>query len=269
MATSVLAATIRCPHCGAEVEEPMPADACLHFYECAQCKTLLTPRAGDCCVFCSYGSAPCPSARESAVRRGQWLTWATLAYNSLEGLLSVVAAALAGSVALLGFGIDSFIEVAASLAAMWRLRADRDLARRGQAELWTLRVIGVCFLLLAAYIGLDAAIALLRRAEPQESRLGIGIAAASLLVMPLLARRKRRVATRLASKALRAEARQTDICAYLSLILLVGLALNAAVGWWWADPVAALVMVPLIGWEGIGGLRGQPACDECLPVRAA
>jgi divalent metal cation (Fe/Co/Zn/Cd) transporter len=246
----------------------MPPDACLHFYQCTQCKALLTPEAGDCCVFCSFGSSPCPPAREGAVRRGQWLIWATAGYNGLEGLLSVVAAGLAGSVALLGFGIDSFIEVAASLAAMWRLRADRDPARRAHTERRTLRLIGFSFLLLAAYILFDAVSALWRHAEPNESRLGIGIAVASLIVMPFLARGKRRVAARLASKALSAEARQTDICAYLSVILLAGLALNATVGWWWADPLAALIMVPLIGWEGIKGLSGPVTCDDCLPVRA-
>ncbi len=245
----------------------MPTDACLHFYECAQCKALLTPEAGDCCVFCSFGSSPCPPVREAAVRRGQWLTWVTVGYNCLEGLLSVVAAALAGSVALLGFGIDSFIEVAASLLAVWRLHSDQDPARRARAEHRALRLIGWSFLVLGAYIGFDAASALWRHAQPNESRLGIGIAIASLLVMPMLARGKRRVAARLASKALSAEARQTDICAYLSVILLAGLALNAIAGWWWADPVAALTMVPLIGWEGVKGLRGRTVCDDCFPVR--
>ncbi len=269
MSSPVLTATIRCPRCDTEAEEAMPTDACLHFYECAQCKTLLAPKAGDCCVFCSYGSSPCPPVRERAVRRGRWLIWATVAYNSLEGLLSVVAAALAGSVALVGFGIDSFIEVAASLVAVWRLDADQDPGRRARAEHRALRLIGATFLLLAAYIAFDAIAALWRHAEPGRSRLGIGIAAASLVAMPMLARGKRRVAARLASKALSAEARQTDICVYLSVILLVGLGLNVTVGWWWADPVAALAMVPLISREGIKGLSGRPSCDACLPIAGA
>jgi divalent metal cation (Fe/Co/Zn/Cd) transporter len=201
--------------------------------------------------------------REDAVRRGQWLTWATLGYNSLEGLLSVAAALLAGSVALLGFGIDSFIEVAASLAAIARLRADRDLARRARAERRALRFIGISFLALAGYVAFDAVHAIWRHAEPAESPLGIGVAVASLIVMPVLAKRKRQVAAQLGSKALTSEARQTELCVYLSIVLLIGLALNAILGWWWADPVAALAMVPLIGWEGIEGIRGRATCEAC------
>jgi divalent metal cation (Fe/Co/Zn/Cd) transporter len=209
-----------------------------------------------------------PPARPELVRRGQWLTQATLVYNTLEGLLAVGAAVAAGSVALLGFGIDSFIEVGASLAAIWRLRIDRDSNRRALAERRALRIIGASFLLLALYVALDAADSLWRRATPRGSWLGIGVALASLVVMPWLARRKRRVAAGLQSGALRAEARQTEICVYLSAILLLGLALNAAAGWWWADPVAALAMVPLIAWEGMEGLRGRSHCDDCVPSGA-
>src|SRR6185295_9636075 len=165
--------------------------------------------------------------RSRAVRRGQWLTWVTLGYNSLEGLLSVAAGLFAGSVALVGFGVDSFIEVTASLAAIWRLRVDSDAQRRAFAERWALRVIGVCFLALAAFITVDAMRSLISRAAPERSLAGIVIAAVSLIVMPLLARAKRRVGDALASQAIRAEARQTDICMYLSAILLGGLGLNA------------------------------------------
>jgi divalent metal cation (Fe/Co/Zn/Cd) transporter len=198
------------------------------------------------------------------VRRGQWLTWATLAYNSLEGVVSVGAGLIAGSVALIGFGVDSFIEVTASLAAIWRLRVDADAHRRAFAERWALRVIGLCFLALAAYVAVDATWSLIGRAAPKESLVGIAIAAASLIVMPLLARAKRKVAQALASRAIRAEARQTDICMYLSAILLGGLGLNALFGWWWADPIAALAMVPLIAWEGREALRGRACCDDCI-----
>jgi divalent metal cation (Fe/Co/Zn/Cd) transporter len=201
--------------------------------------------------------------RVRAVRRGQWLTWSTLGYNSLEGLLSVGAGLLAGSVALIGFGVDSFIEVTASFAAIWRLRADADERRREFAERRALRIIGLCFLALAAYVAIDATRSLIGRAAPAESFLGIGIAAVSLVVMPVLARAKRQVAKALTSRAIRAEARQTDICMYLSAILLGGLGLNALFGWWWADPLAALVMVPLIVWEGREALRGHAACDDC------
>ena len=178
------------------------------------------------------------------------------------------AAVAAGSVALLGFGIDSFIEVGASLAAIWRLCVDRNSSRRALAERRALRIIGASFLLLALYVALEAAHSLWRRTTPRQSWLGIGVALASLVVMPWLARRKRRVAAGLQSGALRAEARQTEICVYLSAILLVGLALNAAAGWWWADPVAALAMVPLIAWEGLEGIRGHSQCDDCVPSGA-
>jgi divalent metal cation (Fe/Co/Zn/Cd) transporter len=201
--------------------------------------------------------------RVRAVRRGQWLTWTTLGYNSLEGLLSVSAGVLAGSVALIGFGADSFIEVTASVAAIWRLRADADERRRDFTERQALRIIGLCFLALAAYVAVDATRSLIGGAAPDESFLGIGIAAVSLVVMPVLARAKRQVAKALTSRAIRAEARQTDICMYLSAILLGGLGLNALFGWWWADPIAALLMVPLIVWEGREALRGHTACDDC------
>jgi divalent metal cation (Fe/Co/Zn/Cd) transporter len=203
------------------------------------------------------------------VRRGQWLTWATLGYNSLEGMLSVGAGLLAGSVALMGFGVDSFIEVTASLAALRRLRADSHPERREAAERRALRVIGWCFLALAAYITIDAARSLILRATPEESLPGIAIAAVSLIVMPLLARAKRKVADTLASRAIRAEARQTDICMVLSAILLGGLGLHALLGWWWTDPLAALAMVPFIAWEGLEALRGRACCDDCPEDGAA
>lgn len=204
------------------------------------------------------------TTRVRIVRRGQWLTWTTLGYNSLEGLLSVGAGLLAGSVALIGFGVDSFIEVTASVAAIWRLRVDADADRRAFAERRALRIIGLCFLALAAYIAVAATRSLIVRAAPAESLVGIVIAAVSLVVMPLLARAKREVATAIASRAIRAEARQTDICMYLSAILLGGLGLNALFGWWWADPIAALAMVPLVAWEGREALRGRAGCDDCV-----
>ena len=202
--------------------------------------------------------------RSAVVRRGQWLTWLTLAYNSLEGLLSVGAGAIAGSVALVGFGLDSFIEVTASAAAIWRLREDADTARRERAERQALRVIAVTFFALSGYIAVDSLHDLVTQAAPRTSKLGIAIAAASLVVMPVLASAKRRVASRLGSGALRAEARQTDICMYLSALLLLGLTLNAAFGWWWADPASALLMTPLIAREGLETWRGRSACcDDC------
>jgi divalent metal cation (Fe/Co/Zn/Cd) transporter len=201
--------------------------------------------------------------RQDLVRRGLLLNYATLTYNSLEGLIAIAAGLAAGSIALVGFGLDSLIEVSASVAALWRLYRDRDALRRASAERVTLRVIGALFLALGAYVTADATRALYTRSAPDESIVGIVLAASSLAVMPLLARAKRRVALAMGSGALAAEARQTVFCTYLSAILLVGLLLNATVGWWWADPVAALVMVPIIVREGIDGLRGRSICDGC------
>lgn len=201
--------------------------------------------------------------RQTVVRRGKWLTWATIAYNGLEALASMAAGLAAGSVALIGFGLDSLIELASSLSGLWRLQADASPARRADAERQALRVIGICFLLLAIYVAADASRSLINGEEPDESLLGILIAAGSLVVMPLLARAKHRVAWQLGSGALRAEARQTEICVVLSAILLGGLVAHAVAGWWWADPVAALAMAPLIAGEGIRALRGQATCARC------
>jgi divalent metal cation (Fe/Co/Zn/Cd) transporter len=200
--------------------------------------------------------------RESLVRRGQRLSWLTLVYNSLEGFVAIGAGLLAGSVALVGFGFDSAIELAASAAALWRLNADVDPVERERVERLTLKAVGILFLALALYVTLDAVNALLKQEAPDESTVGIVLAAASLVVMPLLARAKRRVAIALGSRALRAESQQTQLCTYLSAILLGGLTLNAFFGWWWADPVAALIMVPIIGKEGVEALRGNDCCDD-------
>jgi divalent metal cation (Fe/Co/Zn/Cd) transporter len=200
--------------------------------------------------------------RKRLVRRGLALSYATALYNSLEGLVAIGAGLVAGSVALVGFGVDSAIELSASAAAIWRLRSDRDAERRERSERRTLRVIGVLFLALALYVAADAARTLVYREAPRESVVGIVLAALSLVVMPLLARAKRRVAVALGSAALVAESRQTLICTYLSGILLAGLLLNAVAGWWWADPVAALAMVPFIAHEGREALRGRDACGD-------
>jgi len=200
--------------------------------------------------------------RAHLVRRGRKLEYFTVAYNSLEGLIAIVAGLIAGSIALVGFGFDSVIEVTSGLALLWRLRRDADVERRERVEAISLRVVGVCFLTLAAYVSYDAAASLLLSQPPEESIPGIVLAATSLIVMPLLVRAKRKVARGINSRAMAADAKQTELCTYLSAILLGGLLLNALVGWWWADPVAALVMVPIIIKEGIEGLRGETCCDE-------
>jgi divalent metal cation (Fe/Co/Zn/Cd) transporter len=200
--------------------------------------------------------------REDTARRGRRLQYITILWNSAECIAALVAGFLAGSIALVGFGFDSAIEVTSSLAALWRLRRDADEAARERAERRTLRIIGACFALLAAYVVYDAARSLILRKAPEHSVPGIAIAALSLIVMPILVRAKRRVATRLRSGALEAEARQTRVCAYLSAILLAGLCLNAVLGWWWADPVAGLAMAPLIAWEGWEALSGRTCCED-------
>jgi divalent metal cation (Fe/Co/Zn/Cd) transporter len=194
--------------------------------------------------------------RAALVRRGLRLNYLTLGYNSIEAMVSLAAGLVAGSVALVGFGVDSAIEVTASLAAQWRLRSDHR-ERREQAERITRRIIGCLFVALAAYVTADSAMTLWQREAPGPSLVGVGILILSVLVMPLLAREKRRVAQALSSQALEAEARQTSLCAYLSVIALAGVALNTLFGWWWADPVAALLMVPIITKEGVEGLRAS------------
>jgi divalent metal cation (Fe/Co/Zn/Cd) transporter len=200
------------------------------------------------------------SDRTEVVRRGRTLSRITLGYNTLEGLASLIAGAMAGSVSLVGFGVDSLIEVTSSAASLWRLRLDHDASSRERSERITIRIIGWCFLALAAYIAWEAGHALWTQTPPERTIPGIVIAGLSVIVMPLLSRAKGRVAIELGSRALSADAKQTDLCAYLSAILLAGLVLNAVFGWWWADPVAALLMVPIIAREGIEGLRGEEPC---------
>jgi divalent metal cation (Fe/Co/Zn/Cd) transporter len=159
-----------------------------------------------------------------------------------------------------GFGLDSAIEVTASLAALWRLRRDPDEAARAAAEHGALRVIGACFLLLAVYVLGESVATLVEGRGPERTLAGIVLAGLSLAVMPVLARAKRRVARGLDSSALEAETRQTEFCAYLSAILLTGLGLNAWLDWWWADPAAGIAMAPLIAREGWQAIRGRTCC---------
>lgn len=204
------------------------------------------------------------STRATLVRRGLALNYLTITYNVVEAAVAIGAGIASGSVALLGFGLDSVIEVTASGAAQWRLRADLDAHRRARVERTTLRIIGWSFLALAAYVVLDSADALVHHELPERSLVGLVLLALSAIVMPILARAKGRVARAMTSRALEADAMQTSLCAYLSVIALAGVALNATLGWWWADPVAALAMVPIIAKEGVAGVRGEAHCaDDC------
>jgi len=202
------------------------------------------------------------TSRADMVRRGRHLEYFTIGYNSLEGLIAIVAGFIAGSIALVSFGFDSLIEVTSGAVLLWRLHADVDEGRRERVEAVSLRIVGICFVVLAVYVSYDSITSLLKREAPEESLIGIGLAAVSLVIMPLLVRAKRKVARRINSGALMADSKQTELCTYLSGILLVGLVLNALFGWWWADPVAALIMVPIIVKEGIEGLRGETCCEE-------
>jgi divalent metal cation (Fe/Co/Zn/Cd) transporter len=198
--------------------------------------------------------------RGETARRGRLLQYVTMAWNFAECVVALAAGFVAGSIALVGFGFDSAIEVASSVAALWRLGRDADEVRRASAEQRTMQIIGGCFLLLAAYVCYEAVRALWEGKGPDHSTVGIALAILSLVVMPTLAHFKRRIASELTSGALEAEARQTEICAWLSAVLLAGLGLNAWLGWWWADPVAALGMTPLIAREGWQAMRGRTCC---------
>jgi divalent metal cation (Fe/Co/Zn/Cd) transporter len=199
--------------------------------------------------------------RQAVARRGKQLEYFTIAWNSLEGLVALVAGALAGSISLVGFGIDSFIEVTSGGVLLWRMSIDADVQQRERREKLSLRIVGVCFLALAAYVGYESISDLARRKAPEHSIPGIILACVSLVVMPLLSRAKKKVGSELGSAAMHADAKQTDFCVYLSAILLLGLVLNAALGWWWADPVSALIMVPLIAKEGVEAMNGETWCD--------
>ena len=200
--------------------------------------------------------------REGVVRRGRHLEYFTVAWNALEGLVAVTAGTFAGSISLVGFGIDSFIEVTSGAALLWRMSVDADVQRRERNEQLALKIVGSCFVALASYIAYESTMDLWSRKAPEHSVPGIVLACVSLIVMPLLSRAKRKVGNALRSAAMHADAKQTEFCTYLSAILLAGLLLNALFEFWWADPVAGLIMVPIIAKEGIDGWQGK-ACGDC------
>ena len=205
--------------------------------------------------------------RTALVHRGRKIEYFTIAWNAVEGFLAIVMGVFAGSISLVGFGLDSFIEVTSGSVLLWRMSVDADVHRRELNERRALRIVGVCFLLLAVYIGYESGADLLSKRAPEHSLPGIILACVSLVVMPLLSRAKRNVGRAMGSAAMNADAKQTEFCTYLSAILLGGLLLNAIFGLWWADPVAALIMAPIIAKEGIDGLRGK-ACDGVTCAKA-
>jgi divalent metal cation (Fe/Co/Zn/Cd) transporter len=199
--------------------------------------------------------------RATAVMSGKRLEYFTIVWNLLEGVVSLIAGLFSGSISLVGFGADSFIEVASGTIVLWRMEVDRDVARREGNEELALKLVGFSFLVLAGCLVFQSIVRFSDQTAPHHSVPGIVIAALSLIVMPLLSSAKRKVATKLKSSAMRADARQTDFCAYLSAILLAGLLLNFVFGWWWADPIAALIMASIIGNEGINASLGKRCCD--------
>ena len=192
------------------------------------------------------------------LRRGIALEGVTVGYNALEGIIGIAVGLAASSVALTGFGVDSVIEVTSGVLLWWRLRTELGSAPLGPAvERRAARGAGFLLLALAIYIIVESARQLIVRARPAASPIGMALTTLSLIVMPLLARAKLRTAEALGSRALRADAHETIVCAWLSATTLLGLGLNAAFGWWWADPVAALAMVPLIVREGFEAWKGE------------
>jgi divalent metal cation (Fe/Co/Zn/Cd) transporter len=197
--------------------------------------------------------------RANQLRAGRRLEYFTLGWNLTEAAVAVGAGVFAGSIALIGFGIDSLIESLSGGILLWHLQGTETDERR---ERLAHRLVGISFFLLALYVGFEAGKSLLRREVPEASVVGVVLSIVSLIVMPLLARAKRRLAAKLDSRALYADSRQTDICAYLSAILLAGLLLNALFGWWWADPVAALCMLPMIIREGTEAVQNRSSCHH-------
>jgi cation diffusion facilitator family transporter len=192
-------------------------------------------------------------ARERLQRRGVRLEWFTVAWNIAEALVAIAAGLAAGSIALIGFGVDSGIEVVAASALLWRFRrakASASEAEHGRAEQRALYVVAATFFALALYIAFEAIQGLASRDEPESSTVGLIVAVVSLAVMPTLAYAKQQTGRALASRALQADAVETWVCAYLSLALLIGVGLHVAFGWWWADAVAALAILPVIAWQG-------------------
>lgn len=200
--------------------------------------------------------------RRALLRRGLRLEVFTVGWNVLEAIIAISAGVLAGSVALVGFGLDSVVESISGVALYHRLRSElREGSAEGNEarERRALHLVGISFFLIAAYVLYEAATGLMQREEPAHSAIGIALAAVSLIVMPALGWAKLSTARRLGSRALAADAKETFVCSYLSLALLLGLGLNAWLGWWWADAVAGLAMLPLIlyeGWEAIAE-RGE------------
>lgn len=199
-----------------------------------------------------------PSRKRRAVlqRRIRWVVAATITYNVIEAVIALWAGAVASSSALIGFGLDSIVEVLSAAAVAWQFAAPDPRLRERVA----LRLIAISFFGLAAFVGIDAVRSLLGAAEPDHSPVGIGLAAVSLAIMPALSWFERRTGRELGSASAVADSKQTLICSYLSAVVLAGLLLNGLLGWSWADPVAALVIAGFAAKEGVAAWRGDACC---------
>jgi divalent metal cation (Fe/Co/Zn/Cd) transporter len=204
-----------------------------------------------------------PVSRAEAVTRARWLNAATIGWNSLEGVIAVAAGIAAGSVSLVGFGFDSAIEVSAALILTWRLAQERKDDCTQPADTRATKAIAVSFAALAAYVLIEGVRDLVTGSEPDASVPGIVLAALSLLVMPFLARAKARLAPVLGSTAAAADAAQTNLCALLSAVVLIGLGANWLFGWWWADPVAGLFIAALAATEARRAWQAEALTDTC------
>jgi divalent metal cation (Fe/Co/Zn/Cd) transporter len=206
-------------------------------------------------------AAPPGEGRPALIRRARFLARLGLAWHAIEAAVAVGAGLVAGSVALIGFGADSVVESVAGLVVLWRFGGERQAS--DLAERRAYRLIAISFWVIAAWVSIEAVSQLVGGGHPEVSWVGIGLAAITLVTMPPLALAKSRVGEQLHSAATRAEGRQNMLCAYLSVALLIGLGANALAGWWWADPVTALVIAGFAVREGREAWRGEACCDTC------
>lgn len=220
-------------------------------------KTSKDCSSSDCCVVSNNDE------RQSLIKRGLLLQYLTLGYCGLEGIVGIVSGFACGSVALVGFGLDSAIEVTSGVASLARLKADGHSYWHDKMEKLSLKIIGVCFIALALYVAWESVEALIAHHVPEASMPGIFLAVSSVLIMPRLAKAKKNVAQNLGSAALNADSNQAVFCSYLSAILLLGLVFNTVLGCWWADSAAAICMVPIIGREGLLAIVGKSCNNSC------
>ncbi|TCB96876.1 cobalt transporter [Micromonospora zingiberis] len=208
----------------------------------------------------SIAAGPSAARRAVLIRRVRWFVGATITYNVIEAIVAITAGTVASSTALIGFGLDSIVEVSSAAAVAWQFTAT-DPRRRERAAL---RVIAVSFFALAGYVGVESLRALFAGTRPEHSTVGLALAALSLAIMPMLSVAQRRAGRELGSVSAVADSKQTLICTYLSAVLLVGLAVNSLFGWWWADSAAALVIAVVAAKEGRDAWRGRSCCTPVI-----